>query len=67
MTFDRDTDPERTPDSIEQMEDATLPNPITEEGELGEAGDALVPEGEAPEADKDQAEGPVPRSTEMPR
>lgn len=49
------------------MDDATLPNPIADDGRLGEAGDALNPEGEAPDEDKDQAEGPVPRTTQMPR
>jgi hypothetical protein len=59
---------DRTQDSIEQLEDAELPNPITDrDASLGEAGDALNPEGEAPETDKDEAEGPVPRSTQMPR
>jgi hypothetical protein len=68
MTFDRETDPERTPDSVERMDDATLPNPITDEDAgLGEAGDALNPEGEAPEEDKDDAEGPAPHTTQMPR
>jgi hypothetical protein len=67
MTTDREPDPNRTPDSVEQMEQAAMPNPIGEEGELGEAGDAMRPEGEAPEEDKDQAEGPVPRTTQMPR
>lgn len=67
VTFDREPDQERTPDSVEQVDDATLPNPITDEGRLGEAGDALNPQGEAPDEDKDQAEGPVPRTTQMPR
>ena len=59
---------DRTQDSIEQMEGKELPNPITDEqASLGEAGDALNPEGEAPEEDKDDAEGPVPHTTQMPR
>jgi hypothetical protein len=59
---------DRTQDSVEQLEDAELPNPITDRNAtLGEAGDALNPEGEAPETDKDEAQGPVPRSTQMPR
>ena len=59
---------DRTRDSIEQLEDTELPNPITDEtASLGEAGDAAVPQGEEPETDKDQAEGPVPRATQMPR
>lgn len=62
-------DDERTHDSVEQVEDAQdLPNPITDEdAELGEAGDAAVPQGEAPERDKDDAEGPAPHTTQMPR
>ena len=61
-------DTDRTKDSIEQLEDSHLPNPITDrEASLGEAGDALNPQGEAPEMDKDEAEGPVPRTTQVPR
>jgi len=61
-------DTDRTRDSIEQLEDRKLPNPITDEdGRLGEAGDALHPQGEAPDADKDDAEGPVAHTTQMPR
>jgi len=61
-------DTDRTRDSIEQLEERELPNPITDEdARLGEAGDALRPQGEAPEADKDDAEGPVPHTTQMPR
>lgn len=63
-----DPDPERTKDSVEQTEDLSLPNPLTDRtAELGEAGDAMNPEGEAPEEDKDDAEGPVPHTTQMPR
>ena len=61
-------DTDRTRDSIEQLEDAELPNPITDRSaELGEAGDAMIPEGEAPEDDKDDAQGPAPHTTQMPR
>lgn len=60
---------ERTRDSVEQVEDAQdLPNPITDDdATLGEAGDAANPQGEAPETDKDDAEGPAPHTTQMPR
>ena len=61
---------DRTQDSIEQMEDKELPNPITDRNaSLGEAGDAMNPEGEAPDEDKDkdEDEGPVPHTTQMPR
>ena len=57
---------DRTRDSIEQLEDQELKNPITDDdATLGEAGDALRPEGE--EGDKDNAEGPAPHTTQMPR
>jgi hypothetical protein len=61
-------DTDRTKDSIEQLDDQELKNPITDDdATLGEAGDAMRPQGEAPEMDKDDAEGPVPHSTQMPR
>ena len=61
-------DTDRTRDSVEQLEDQELPNPITDpDASLGEAGDALRPQGEAPEEEKDDAEGPVPHTTQMPR
>ena len=61
-------DDDRTKDSIEQMDENELENPITDDdATLGEAGDALNPEGEAPETDKDGGQGPVPHSTQMPR
>jgi hypothetical protein len=62
-------DTERTHDSIEQVDEhQDLPNPITDDdATLGEAGDAANPQGEAPEMDKDDAEGPAPHTTQMPR
>lgn len=61
-------DTDRTRDSIEQLEDRKLPNPITDEdASLGEAGDALHPQGEEPGRDKDDAEGPAAHTTQMPR
>lgn len=62
-------DTDRTQDSVEQVEEAQdFPNPITDrEASLGEAGDAAVPEGEPADRDKDDAEGPVPHTTQMPR
>ena len=62
-------DTDRTKDSIEQLDEhQDVPNPITDDdASLGEAGDALRPQGEAPEMDKDQAEGPTPHTTQMPR
>ena len=61
-------DTDRTKDSVEQVEDADLSNPITDDdAELGEAGDAMWPQGEDPERDKDDAEGPAPHTTQMPR
>ena len=59
---------DRTQDSIEQLEEAEIPNPITDEdAALGESGDALIPDGESPDEDKDDAEGPAPHTTQMPR
>lgn len=59
---------DRTQDSVEQLEEQELKNPITDDdATLGEAGDALRPQGEEPELDKDQAEGPAPHTTQMPR
>jgi len=59
---------DRTKDSIEQLDEAELKNPITDDDiTLGEAGDALLPEGEEPERDKDQSEGPVPTTNQPPR
>lgn len=67
MTMEQRPDPRRTKDTIEQLEDEELTNPITdEEAEIAEAGDAMSPEGEGP-LDKDEAEGPVPHTTQMPR
>lgn len=62
-------DSDRTKDSVEQVDEhQDLPNPITDdEATLGEAGDAAVPQGEEPETDKDEAEGPAPHTTQMPR
>ena len=62
-------DTDRTRDSIEQQDDQQdLPNPITDDdASLGEAGDAMRPQGEAPEMDKDEAEGPAPHASQMPR
>jgi hypothetical protein len=62
------TPDERTRDSVEQLEERDMPNPITDEDiALGESGDAHVPEGEEPERDKDDLEGPAPHTTQMPR
>jgi len=59
---------DRTQDSVEQLEGQELPNPITDDdASLGEAGDAINPQGEAPETDKDGGEGPAPHVSQMPR
>jgi hypothetical protein len=61
-------DSDRTRDSVEQLDDLDLKNPITDDDvSLGEAGDALREEGEGPGRDKDDAEGPVPHTSQMPR
>jgi hypothetical protein len=63
-----ESDRDRTRDSVEQLEERHLKNPITDDdATLGEAGDALVPRGEEPERDKDDLEGPAPRTSQMPR
>jgi hypothetical protein len=63
-----DEEQDRTRDSVEQLEANEMPNPITDEdATLGEAGDAMVPEGEEPERDKDDESGPAPHTTQMPR
>jgi len=61
-------DRDRTRDSIEQLDEMELKNPITDDdATLGEVGDALRPDGEDPERDKDRGEGPAPHTTQMPR
>ena len=64
--MERESD--RTKDSVEQMEEREMPNPITDEDiAVGEAGDALRPDGETADRDKDDLEGPAPHTTQMPR
>lgn len=63
-------DSDRTKDSVEQLEERnTMPNPITDQdATLGEAGDAMRPQGESELGmDKDRDEGPAPHTTQMPR
>ncbi len=63
-----DTESDRTKDSVEQLEERDMPNPITDDDiALGEAGDAQRPDGEVPDRDKDDLEGPAPHTTQMPR
>lgn len=63
-----ESDRQRNPDSVEQAEEREMKNPITDEdATLGESGDALIPRGEEPERDKDELEGPAPRTSQMPR
>lgn len=63
-----ETESDRTRDTVEQLDERDMPNPITDEdASLGEPGDALVPEGEEPDRDKDDLEGPAARTTQMPR
>jgi hypothetical protein len=63
-----ETESDRTKDSVEQIEDRDMPNPITDDDiALGEAGDAIRPEGEPADRDKDDLEGPAPHTTQMPR
>ena len=61
-------DTDRTRDSVEQLDEQEMPNPLTDDdATLGEVGDAMRPQGEEPLTDKDQAEGPAPRAQQMPR
>lgn len=63
-------DSDRTKDSVEQLEERNaIRNPITDpNASLGEAGDAIRPQGEAETGrDKDRDEGPAPHTTQMPR
>lgn len=61
-------DRDRTADSIEQLEDAELKNPITDDDiALGDPGEALDPEDQIPAAETDDDAGPAPRTTQMPR
>lgn len=59
-------DPGRTRDSVEQLEDADITNPITEDAELTEPGEGFEPAADRTPDDPEQ-EGPVPRTTQMPR
>jgi hypothetical protein len=59
-------DPGRTRDSVEQLEDAEIPNPITQDAELTEPGEGFEPAADDVPDDPER-EGPVPRTTQMPR
>lgn len=58
---------DRTRDSIEQLEDTELPNPITNPvAELTKPGRGFEP-GTTPEADEPEEEGPPGHTSQMPR
>jgi hypothetical protein len=60
-------DTKRTPDSVEQLDDAELPNPITDRNaELTEPGEAFEPDADRWPQDPD-AEGPPAHINQMPR
>ncbi len=60
-------DPKRTKDSVEQLEDAELPNPITDrEAQLTEPGEGFEPDADASPDDPDR-EGPPAHINQMPR
>lgn len=60
-------DTNRTPDSVEQLEDAELPNPITDRGaKLTEAGEGFEPDADRWPDDPGR-EGPPAHVTQMPR
>jgi hypothetical protein len=58
---------DRTPDSVEQLEDAELPNPITDpEAKLTEPGEGFEPDADRWPDDPDR-EGPPAHINQMPR
>lgn len=59
-------DPNRTKDSVEQLEDAEITNPITEDAELTEPGEGFEPATDQT-PDDPHKEGPIPHITQMPR
>lgn len=59
-------EPDRTLDSVEQLEKADIRNPITEDVELTEPGEGFEPAADQAPDDPAQ-EGPVPHVTQMPR
>lgn len=61
-----DREPDRTKDSVEQLEKRDMPNPITEDASLTEPGEGFEPATETG-PDDPEAEGPPARTTEMPR
>lgn len=65
MTMDNPSEPARTRDSVEQLEEAEIRNPITEDAEVTEVSEGFEPGTER--SGDDDAEGPVPRTQQMPR
>lgn len=66
MTSENPGDADRTRDSVEQLEGAELPNPITQDAGLTEPGEGFEP-GTDDTPDDPAQQGPVPRTTQMPR
>lgn len=63
----RHVDPQRTRDSVEQLEDMELPNPITDpDAELTEPGEGFEP-GADTTPDDPEREGPPGHTSQMPR
>ncbi len=59
-------DPERTRDSVEQLDDAELPNPITDpDAKLTEAGEGFEPDADR-WPDDPEKEGPPAHTNQMP-
>ena len=61
-----DDERERTRDSVEQLEEREMRNPITEDASLTEPGEGFEPAAET-DPDDPEAEGPPGRITQMPR
>jgi hypothetical protein len=61
-----DEDRDRTPDTVEQLEERDIRNPITEDVTLTEPGEGFEPAADT-DADDPEAEGPPGRITQMPR
>jgi hypothetical protein len=61
-----DREPDRTKDSVEELEERDIRNPITEDARLTEPGEGFEP-GADTEPDDPEAEGPPGHTTQMPR
>ena len=65
MVNENPGEPGRTRDSVEQLDENDIRNPITEDTELTEVAEGFEPE--TSRSGEDNAEGPAPRTQQMPR